>query len=134
MEEKKKFVLWMQKDSFKRMEDLYQRDSCKTKSQFIEKAVNYYCDFLTYDQKNAFLPRAISLTISGKMDGLENRLATLLFKMSVELSMLVHLFASTGTVNEELLHGLRSMCVDEVKRLHGSISLDKALRSQGGEE
>ena len=134
MEEKKKFLLWMQKDSFKRMEDLYQRDACKTKSQFIEKAVNYYCDFLTYDQKNAFLPRAISLTISGKMDGLENRLATLLFKMSVELSMLVHLFASTGTVNEELLHGLRSMCVDEVKRLHGSISLDKALRSQGGEE
>ena len=61
---------------------------------------------------------------------MENRMARLIFKLAVELSMTMHIVAAQGEVDEETLLRLRGYCVDEVKRLGGKISFDKALEHQ----
>lgn len=57
-------------------------------------------------------------------------MCNLLFKNSVELSMLLHVFSATHNVSENNLDKLRDTCVKEVKSLNGSVSFKNALRYQ----
>lgn len=41
MENKRKFALWAYDETFKRIEQLYKEDNCRSRSEFIEKAVNF---------------------------------------------------------------------------------------------
>ena len=128
--DKTKFLLWAKKETYERIEKLFEEDGCKTRSEFIEKAVNFYCGYLTAEDYRDFLPSVVTSTIKGSLDRFENRIASLLFKMAVELSMMLHVTAANNEIDEEILSELRGLCVNEVKRLHGSVSLEDALKFQ----
>lgn len=59
---------------------------------------------------------------------------SLLFKLAVELSMMLHVTAANNEIDEDTLSRLRGMCVEEVKRLHGSVSMENAVKFQKGSE
>ena len=61
-------------------------------------------------------------------------MATLLFKIAVELSMILHVTAATNQIDEDTLSRLRGMCVAEVKRLRGAVRLENAVKFQNGDE
>ena len=46
-ENKKKFPLWAYPDTLEKVEELYREDNCRSQSEFIEKAVNFYIGYLT---------------------------------------------------------------------------------------
>ena len=69
----------------------------------------------------------------GSLGRYEDRTARLLFKMAVELSMLIHTVAATNEIEEESLSRLRAMCVREVKNLKGSVTLEDAAAFQRGD-
>ena len=46
--------------------------------------------------------------------------------------MMLHMTAANYDIDEEMLSRLRGMCVKEVKRLHGTVSLDDAVKFQKG--
>ena len=71
--------------------------------------------------------------MQGSLDSFEDRMATLLFKIAVELSMMLHVTAAANEIDEDTLTRLRGLCVEEVKRLRGSVRLDDAVRFQNGE-
>ena len=130
--DKIKFPLYLLPASMARTERLYREDGSKSKSEFIEKAVNFYCGFLESDKYEDYFPKVIISTFQGLLDSLENRMASLQFKTAVELSMLLHVTAATNEIDEATLSRLRGMCVDEVKRLHGNVSFEDAVRFQKG--
>ncbi len=70
--------------------------------------------------------------MKGSLDGFENRMASLLFKIAVELSMVLHVTAANNEIDPESLSRLRGMCVEEVKRLHGMVSMESAVKFQKG--
>lgn len=130
--DKKKFALWAKDETFERIEKLYKEDGCKTKSEFIERSINFYCGYLTSENYREYFPSVVVSTLKGSLDGLENRMASLLFKLAVELSMMLHVTAANSEVDEETLSELRGLCVNEVKRLRGSVSFEEALKFQKG--
>ena len=44
-ENKRKFALWIYPDTQERIKELYKKDNCKSQSEFIEKAVRFYCGY-----------------------------------------------------------------------------------------
>ena len=46
LEDKKKFSLWLQQETFDMVEKMYRNDNCTSRSEFIEKAIKLYCGFL----------------------------------------------------------------------------------------
>ena len=68
----------------------------------------------------------------GTLGAFENRMASLLFKMAVELSMSLHVTAANSEIDEGTLAKLRGLCVDEVKRIRGAVSFDDAYKFQKG--
>ncbi len=132
MADKNKFALWAYPETLERVEKLYREDGCKSRSEFIEKAINFYCGYLTAENYREYFPSVIVSTVKGSLDSFENRMASLLFKTAVELSMMLHITAANYDIDEEMLSRLRGMCVKEVKRLHGTVSLDDAVKFQKG--
>lgn len=131
--DKQKFALWVYPDTLKKVENLYRDDDCQSRSEFIEKAILFYAGYLTATDHKGYFPNVIVSTVKGTLDSLENRMASLLFKLAVEISMMLHVTAATNEVDESTLARLRGMCVGEVKRLHGSIPMEEAVRFQKGE-
>ena len=132
MADKNKFALWAYPETLERVEKLYREDGCKSRSEFVEKAINFYCGYLTAENYREYFPSVIVSTVKGSLDSFENRMASLLFKTAVELSMMLHMTAANYDIDEEMLSRLRGMCVKEVKRLHGTVSLDDAVKFQKG--
>ena len=130
--DKKKFLLWAREETIELVEKWYKEDGCKTRSEFIERAINFYCGYLTSENYREYFPSVVVSTLKGSLDGLENRMASLLFKLAVELSMMLHVTAANSEVDEETLSELRGLCVNEVKRLRGSVSFEEALKFQKG--
>lgn len=133
-ENKQKFALWAYPDTLEAVEKQYRQDNCRSKSEFIEKAVHFYVGYICSADKSDYLPHIVVSTMQGTMDAFEDRIAGLLFKMAVELSMLLHVTAATNEIDEETLSRLRGMCVAEVKRLRGSVRMEDAVKYQNGDE
>ncbi len=130
--DKVKLTLYIQPETMEKVEQFYKEDCCTTKSDYIEKAINFYSGYIASDKYSDYLPKIILSTVGAKFDALGNRMASLIFKTAVELDMMLHVTAATNEIDESTLSGLRGMCVEEVKRLQGTISLDNALRFQKG--
>lgn len=114
-----------------KLEKHYKDDGSRSKSEFVERAINFYCGYITAENYREFFPKVVLSTIQGTLDSFENRMATLLFKMAVELSVLNRVTAATVDVEELNLTRLRGRCVDDVKRINGCISFDQAVKDEG---
>ena len=88
--------------------------------------------YLTANDGKEYFPQVIVATLQGTLGAFENRMASLLFKMAVELSMSLHVTAAHSEIDEETLVKLRGLCVDEVKRIRGAVSFDEAYKFQKG--
>lgn len=62
----------------------------------------------------------------------ESHICRLLFKLAVEMDMMMNVLAAGMEIPEEQLRDLRGRCVQNVKKTHGAISLDGAVRYQNG--
>ena len=129
---REKHTMSFSSETMKLIEKHYLEDGCRFRSDFIEKAVRFYCGYLTAEDYREYLPNIIVSTMKGTLDSLESRMANLLFREAVEISMLLHVEAATHEVDEETLSALRRLCINDVKKLQGTIRLEDAVRFQKG--
>ena len=130
---KKKFPLWLYPETRQLVTDWYQRDNCQSQSEFIEKAIRFYCGYISAEEGVRFLPAAITSAMTGMVDSLENRMARLIFKLAVEMAMMMNILAANAEVDEALLRKLRGKCVDDVKKSIGAVTFEDVVRFQKGE-
>lgn len=122
-------------DTLELIDSLYKRDNCRYRSEFIEKALRFYCGYLLNKENAAmeFIAPQIKTMTDGIIKSSEQRLARAMFKIAVELGAVTHILAATNDINDETLFKLRNMCTDEVKRINGIINFEKAVRYQRSE-
>ena len=129
-ERKIRVPLWITPSVSEDVAELYEQDNCRSPSEFIEKAVRFYCGYLRAETGSPYLSRVLTTTMRGMLDSFEDRQASLLFKLAVEMAILMHVTAAANEVEPETLTRLRGRCVQEVKALRGRISFDDAARFQ----
>ena len=128
-ETRDRLALRMQPKTKRRIEQWYQADNCKSQNEFVEKAVNFYADYLSA-KDNTLLPTAIASMIDGRLGVLEDRIARLEFNREVELDVLVGIFADMFQISLDDLKRRRAESVRNVKATNGLISLEKRVRSR----
>ena len=132
-ENKKRFPLWMYPETQKRVQELYENDNCKSQSEFIEKAIRFYIGYISAEDSMKFLPTAITSAMSGIVGTSEKRIARVMFKLAVEMSMMMNIIASTADVDENTLRRLRGKCVNDVKKSVGTVTFEDVEKFQKGE-
>ena len=132
--DKQKFPLWAKSETLQSVREIYQSDNCRSQSEFIEKAILFYIGYLTADRPKSYLPNMFLSTMKSIVRESNNRMGRLLFKLAVEISMLLNVAASMWDIDKSELARLRGNCIEEVKRINGTISFDDAVDWQQGDD
>ena len=104
----------------------------QSKNEFVENALIFYCGYLSAKNSDDFLPPALVSAMRGTVQDSENRIARLLFKMAVEMSMMMNVLAVGMEINAADLDRLRGQCVRDVKKSNGNITFKDAVEFQNG--
>ena len=117
-------------DIIDRMDSWLKADNCRSRNEFVEKALRFYMGYLGTEDNTAYLSQAILTAIQGTLDDNNNRLCRILFKCAVELNMLCHTIAAHFRTDPIHTRELRAYAVDEVKRTNGQVSFESAVHQQ----
>ncbi len=129
---KRRFQLWVKPSTLELVGRYMEDDNCSSQSEFIEKAVLFYTGYLSAKENKTYLPNIVTSTLKGIVAESDNKQSRLLFKLAVEMAMMMNLLAASQEVDKVSLERLRGECVKEVKRLNGSFSFEDALDWQKG--
>ena len=127
-EKKIRIPLWIYPKTKKMVEEMFPNYNCKSASEFIENAIKFYAGYLKQQGNVNYLAPIITDSVNGIVLGSERRLNRNLFKIAVELGKLSHMMAAVNDVDDETLKDLHAMCVNEVRRINGTIDFDDAVR------
>lgn len=131
-DKKQRFGLKIYPETLEIVDTLFEHDNCKSRSEFIEKAVRFYCGYLLNKEHTAteFIAPQLATLTEGIVKGTEQRLSRAMFKIAVELGAITHMLAAVHDIDDDTMIKLRAMCTDEVKRINGIINFEKAVRYQ----
>jgi len=129
---KKRTAVWLYPETIEKMDGLLERDNCKSRSEFIDKALNFYMGYLVSEDTTGYLSKILISAMQGILKETENRNANNLFRLSVEMSMMMNILAAGLEISDDELRSLRGRCVQQVRKTRGKISMEEALKFQQG--
>ena len=132
MSKKERNSVWLYPETKAMIESHMEQDSCKSVSEYIEKAVKFYTGYLDCNSSCSenYLPIVLTSVVDAIVKGSENRISRNLFKLAVEVGAMTHMQAATCQIDEETLRQLRAMCVNEVRKINGVIRHEDAVKFQ----
>ena len=127
---KERLVVWLRPSQLRHIDAWLEEDNCKTRSEFLEKAIGFYLGYLSANGSSDYLSEALTAALNGILNENSNRLRSMLFKWCVELNMACHTIAAHFRADEVDRRALRAFAVQEVRETNGQISFDHALDVQ----
>ena len=134
MKEKIRFQMRISPETDQRVKAAIPLSNCRSQNEFVEQALNHYCACLQAQDSSSILAPALVNAVRAAVQNSENHISRLLFKLAVEVDILMHVMASAVEIDPVVLDQLRGVCVREVKKSSVAISLEKAVRYQNGQE
>ena len=128
MSKKEKFPLYLTPEKKALLERRHSEDGSRSITGFIENAIDFYLDYLSANNAGLFLPTSVQSYLDGRLDQLENRISSLLFKQAVELDMGLSTLVDCVRLDEEYLKQQRANSVVNVKRTNGRLRLEEKVR------
>ncbi len=107
MSKKEKFPLYLSPEKKAILERRYQEDGSRSITAFIERAVDFYLDYLSANNAGLFLPTSIKSYLDGRLGQLEKRLSSLAFRQAVEQDMVAGILADAYQFSDEDLRRRR---------------------------
>ena len=127
-EEKVRFQMRISPKTDAKIKAAMPLENCQSQNEFVEKALRFYCDYLVAGDCTAILPPVYLSALRGTIQDTENRIARLLFKLAVEMNMMMNVLASEVDVSAEALERLRGRCIQEVKKTGGAVTFADAMK------
>jgi len=128
-EEKTRIHTRISSDTQRKMEIAFPNANCRSRNEFVEEAIRFYSDHIISQEVTDFLAPALVSALRATIQGSENRIARLMFKQTVELSMMMNVLAAGLEIDDSQLDELRWRCVQNVKKTNGSITFKDTLRN-----
>ena len=128
MGRKERFAFYLTPEKNAILERRYQEDGSRSMTAFIERAVDFYLDYLSANDAGLFLPTSIKSYLDGRLGQLEERLSSIAFRQAVEQDMVAGILADTYRFSDEDLRRRRTESVQNVKKTNGRVSLEQRVR------
>ena len=127
---KTRIPLWLYPSTIQAIDKMVPLDNCKSRSEFLEKAALFYSGYVASEYASSFLPVSLVSALRATVTESENHICRMLFKVAVELNIMMNIAAAKTNVTPEILDGLRAKCVKEVSKTNGNISFKDAVKYQ----
>lgn len=127
---KQKVTIFLTPSMKKKIEENYRADNCRSQSEFVEKAVDFYLGYLNTKNASAFLPEVLTTILIGIMDDFAQRIGRQLYKLSVEQNLCNHILVSDTDMDQRTYQLMRGRSVREVDSTNGRITFKEVLDFQ----
>jgi len=131
-EVKTRITTWLYPSTIQTIDKIMPLDNCKSRSEFLEKAALFYAGYVSGKDAASFLPTALVSALRATVTESEKHICRMLFKLTVELDMVMNVLAAGMSIRTDSLRDLRDKCVREVSRTNGQITLKDAVEYQSG--
>ena len=131
-EVKTRITTWLYPSTIQTIDKIMPLDNCKSRSEFLEKAALFYAGYVAGKYAASFLPTALVSALRATVTESEKHICRMLFKLTVELDMVMNVLAAGMSIRTDSLRDLRDKCVREVSRTNGQITLKDAVEYQNG--
>ena len=132
--DKTKFSIRVDTKLLELCDEYIEKTGALTRTELIETALRFYLGYLTSQNIEDYLLQSLSSVLTSTVHDSENRIARNDFKTAVELSKLAHVIAYSHDIDEATLQKLHLKCLDEVKRINGTVKFEDTYRYQKHEE
>lgn len=127
---KQKATIFLTPSMKKKIEENYRADNCRSQSEFVEKAVDFYLGYLNTKNASAFLPEVLTTILIGIMDDFAQRIGRQLYKVAVEQNLCNHILISDTDMDQRTYQLMRGRSVREVDSTNGRITFKEVLDFQ----
>ena len=104
--------------------------NCSSRNDFIEEAIKFYAGYLNKENDAKYISETLESMFNSTIQISEDRIAKLLFKLAVEMSMMMNIIAANNDIDDETLIKLRGKSVKDVKSSIGNITFEKVVKYQ----
>ena len=118
----------LRKDQWDDCDEYTEKLKLKSHNHFIRDAVDFYIEYLKNNNSHRFLTPALESVIASKVKDSEDRIARMLFKLTVDVNLLAHVVADTYKFNLDALDKLRFDSIREVKETNGTLTANDIFR------
>ena len=132
MEEKIRFQMRISPETDQRIKAAMPLANCQSQNEFVEQALLHYCGCLQAEDSADILAPELTAALRMTVRDSETHTCRLLFKLAVEVDILMHVLASGMEIDPAVLDKLRVRCVQEVKSTNGGVSFKDAVNYQNG--
>ena len=132
MENKIRKTCWMYPQTETKIQAHLKEANCASDSEFVEKAINFYCGYLTSKNDSEYLPHILLNSVDKLIETHFVPIRRLLFKEAVELNKLSQVIATSVDIDEITLSRLQAECQEEVAHINGILGFEKAYQKQRG--
>ena len=129
-ETKERIPVWMYPSTLAMMDGAIQQANCKSRSEFLEEAAKYYAGYVSAENAIQYLPPMLVSAFQGTVQNSENHISRLLFKLAVEMDIMMNILAAELNASPALVEKVRGRCIQNVKRTCGAISFRDAAQYQ----
>ena len=127
-EDKKRISLFVEADLVKRVDDHLKMADASSRNEFIMDAIKFYLGYLSAEEDATYLVRSIDKSIGSAVKSMEDRTAKLIFKLAVEMSMMMNILAANLEIDEEVLKQLRGKCVKDISLNVNHLDVSKIFK------
>lgn len=129
-EEKVKFMMRIDPDTDRKIKAAMPSSNCRSQNEFVEKALQFYCSYIAAQDTTKFLPPIFLEAMRGTLQCSKEHISRLLFKLTVEMSMMMNVLAIGLEIDASQMDRLRGQCVQAVKKSNGSISFKGTVQER----
>lgn len=95
------FALWIRESTLDKVRKIYRSDNCSSQSEFIEKAILFYTGYLSAEEIKSYFSGIVTSTLKGIVAESDNRQNRMLFKLSVEMAVMMNVVVSMQDIDKE---------------------------------
>ena len=132
-DKKQKYAYWLKPSQVAEMENMLDEANATSKSDFVTQAIKFYIGYLRQKKCIDFISPILAQSIKSEIGSVEQNISKMLFKLSVEQSIVNNLIANQSEIDENTMEKLRNSCAEEVVRLGGVVTFEDAYEWQHGE-
>ena len=127
---KRRTAIWISTEIMEKLDDAYPKDNCKNRSEFMEKALEFYIGYLHSTIATEYLSKVLMQSLQATLIESERQHSGNLFRLAVEMNLMMNILANGLDISEETLKNMRSRCSREVKASRGRVRFEDALEYQ----
>ena len=127
-ENKQRISIYIDRDLVKKSDGLLSLANCKSRNEFVTKAIERYISELALGGDISFVTEALSASISKACNESFAKVSGALFRYAVYVDMMVRILAECVDLTPGELEEFQRQAYNNVRRTRGKVPLDETLR------